>query len=101
VSWSRYEKIRCWCDKSARIRQRAQSGAALSPADMDLDEMFVRCAASVLCGERSTRHGAELDVLVQKRATRLRQSAFAGDCAFKTRLLAKIRYRQCAAIRRK
>jgi putative transposase len=64
-----YETIRCWCDKfgSAFARQ-AKASRRKSGSIWHLDEMFVTLRGEpYLLWRAVDEHGAELDVLVQKR----------------------------------
>jgi putative transposase len=78
-----YETIRCWCDKfGAGFAQRAKA-ARRKPGSiwhLDLDEMFVTLRGEpYLLWRAVDEHGAELDVLVQKRRDKA-----AAKCIFQT-----------------
>ena len=77
VSWSRTprrksrrdETIRCWCDKfGAGFAQRAKAARRKPGSTWHLDEMFMTLRGEpYLLWRAVDEHGAELDVLVQKR----------------------------------
>jgi putative transposase len=64
-----YETIRCWCDKfGAGFAQRAKAVRRKPGSTWHLDEMFVTLRGEpYLLWRAVDEHGAELDVLVQKR----------------------------------
>src|SRR6201996_7774263 len=64
-----YETIRCWCDKfGAGFAQRAKAARRKPGSTRHLDEMFVTLRGEpYLLWRAVDEHGAELDVLVQKR----------------------------------
>jgi putative transposase len=64
-----YETIRCWCDKfGARFAQCAKAARRKPGSTWHLDEMFVTLRGEpYLLWRAVDEHGAELDVLVQKR----------------------------------
>jgi putative transposase len=64
-----YETIRCWCDKfGAGFAQCAKAARPKAGSTWHLDEMFVTLRGeSYLLWRAVDEHGAELDVLVQKR----------------------------------
>jgi putative transposase len=64
-----YEAIRCWCDKFGAKFARCAKAARPRPGSMGhLDEMFVTLRGEPYLLWRAVgEHGAELDVLVQKR----------------------------------
>ena len=64
-----YETIRCWCDKfGAGFAQRAKAARPRPGSTWHLDEMFVTLRGEpYLLWRAVDEHGAELDVLVQKR----------------------------------
>ncbi|MGF6700409.1 putative transposase [Paraburkholderia sp. MM5496-R1] len=64
-----YETIRCWCDKfGARFAQCAKAARRKPASIWHLDEMFVTLRGEpYLLWRAVDEHGAELDVLVQKR----------------------------------
>lgn len=64
-----YETIRCWCEKfGAGFAQRAKAGRRKPGSTWHLDEMFVTLRGEPhLLWRAVDEHGAELDVLVQKR----------------------------------
>jgi putative transposase len=77
LSWSRTprrksrrdETIRCWCDKfGAGFAQRAKAARRKPGSTWHLEEMFVTLRGEpYLLWRAVDEHGAELDVLVQKR----------------------------------
>ncbi|MGF6383814.1 transposase-like protein [Paraburkholderia atlantica] len=64
-----YETIRCWCDKfGAGFAQRAKAVRPKPGSTWHLDEVFVTLRGEpYLLWRAVDEHGAELDVLVQKR----------------------------------
>lgn len=64
-----YETIRCWCDKFGAGFSKCAKAARRKPANTwHLDEMFVTLRGEpYLLWRAVDEHGAELDVLVQKR----------------------------------
>src|ERR1700733_14487824 len=64
-----YETIRCWCDKfGTRFAQCAKAARRKPGSTWHLDEMFVTLRGEPYVLWRAVdEHGAELDVLVQKR----------------------------------
>jgi putative transposase len=64
-----YETIRCWCDKfGAGFAQCAKAARRKPGSTWHLDEMFVTLRGKpYLLWRAVDEHGAELDVLVQKR----------------------------------
>lgn len=64
-----YETIRCWCDKfGAGFARRAKAARRKPGSTWHLDEMFVNLRGEpYLLWRAVDEHGAELDVLVQKR----------------------------------
>jgi len=64
-----YETIRCWCDKFGAEFARCAKAARPRPGNIwHLDEMFVTLRGEpYLLWRAVDEHGAELDVLVQKR----------------------------------
>ncbi|MDH6153269.1 IS6 family transposase [Paraburkholderia tuberum] len=64
-----YETIRCWCDKfGAGFSRRARAVRREPGSTWHLDEMFVTLRGEpYLLWRAVDEHGAELDVLVQKR----------------------------------
>ena len=64
-----YETIRCWCDKfGARFAHCAKAARRKAGSIWHLDEMFVTLRGEpYLLWRAVDEHGAELDVLVQKR----------------------------------
>jgi putative transposase len=64
-----YETIRCWCDKFGAEFARCAKAARPTPGSTwHLDEMFVTLRGEpYLLWRAVDEHGAELDVLVQKR----------------------------------
>ena len=64
-----YETIRCWCEKfGAGFAQRVRSVRPKRGCSWHLDEMFVTLRGEpYLLWRAVDEHGAELDVLVQKR----------------------------------
>jgi putative transposase len=64
-----YETIRCWCDKFGAGFARCAKAVRRKPANTwHLDEMFVTLRGEpYLLWRAVDEHGAELDVLVQKR----------------------------------
>jgi putative transposase len=64
-----YETIRCWCDKfGAGFAQCAKAARRKPGSTRHLDEMFVTLRGEpYLLWRAVDEHGAELDVLVQKR----------------------------------
>ncbi|WP_024906117.1 IS6 family transposase [Robbsia andropogonis] len=64
-----YETIRCWCDKFGTGLARRVKAARPTPGSMwHLDEMFVTLRGEpYLLWRAVDEHGAELDILVQKR----------------------------------
>jgi putative transposase len=64
-----YETIRCWCDKFGAEFARCAKAARPRPGSIwHLDEMFVTLRGEpYLLWRAVDEHGAELDVLVQKR----------------------------------
>jgi putative transposase len=64
-----YETIRCWCDKFGAEFARCAKAARPTPGSIwHLDEMFVTLRGEPYQLWRAVdEHGAELDVLVQKR----------------------------------
>src|SRR5579864_8596500 len=64
-----YETIRCWCDKfGAGFAQRAKAARRKPGNTWHQDEMFVMLRGEpYLLWRAVDEHGAELDVLVQKR----------------------------------
>jgi putative transposase len=64
-----YETIRCWCDKfGAGFAQRAKMARRKPGSTWHLDEMFITLRGEpYLLWRAVDEHGAELDILVQKR----------------------------------
>ena len=64
-----YETIRCWCDKfGKRLANRVKAARPKPGRTWHLDEMFVTLRGEpYLLWRAVDEHGAELDVLVQKR----------------------------------
>jgi putative transposase len=64
-----YETIRCWCDKfGAGFAQRAKAARRKPGSTWHLDEMFVTLRGEpYLLWRAVDEHGAEFDMLVQKR----------------------------------
>lgn len=64
-----YETIRCWCDKfGATFAQCAKAARCKPGSTWRLDEMFVRLRGEPYLSWRAVdEHGAELDILLQKR----------------------------------
>ncbi|WP_028206443.1 IS6 family transposase [Paraburkholderia nodosa] len=64
-----YETIRCWCDKfGAAFARRVQAARRKPGGTWHLDEMFVTLRGEpYLLWRAVDEHGAELDVLLQKR----------------------------------
>jgi len=64
-----YETIRCWCDKfGTKFAQCAKAARRKPASTWHLDEMFVTLRGEpYLLWRAVDEHGAELDVLVQKR----------------------------------
>src|SRR3984893_17940407 len=64
-----YETIRCWCDKFGKgFAQRVKAARRKPGSTWRLDEMFVTLRGEpYLLWRAVDEHGAELDVLVQKR----------------------------------
>ncbi|SOE54439.1 Transposase (or an inactivated derivative) [Burkholderia sp. OK233] len=64
-----YETIRCWCDKfGTKFAQCAKAAGRKPASTWHLDEMFVTLRGEpYLLWRAVDEHGAELDVLVQKR----------------------------------
>jgi putative transposase len=64
-----YETIRCWCDKfGTKFAQCAKAARRKPGSTWHLDEMFVTLRGEpYLLWRAVDEHGAELDVLVQKR----------------------------------
>jgi putative transposase len=98
-----YETIRCWCDKfGAGFAQCARAVRRKPGSTWHLDEMFVTLRGeSYLLWRAVDEHGAELDVLVQKRRDKAQQSASFSGCCVQTRCRAKSLPTSCAVIRRR
>src|SRR5258708_29758010 len=64
-----YETIRCWCDRfGTKFAQCAKAARRKPASTWHLDEMFVTLRGEpYLLWRTVDEHGAELDVLVQKR----------------------------------
>jgi putative transposase len=64
-----YETIRCWCDKFGKgLAHRVKTARRKSGSTWHLDEMFVTLRGEPYLHWRAVdEHGAELDILVQKR----------------------------------
>src|SRR5260370_41159145 len=64
-----YETIRCWCDKfGAGFARRVKAARRKAGDTWHLDEMFVTLRGEPYLLRRAVdEHGAELDVLFQKR----------------------------------
>lgn len=73
-----YETIRRWCDKfGASFAQRAKGARRKPGSTWHLDEMFVTLRGEpYLLWRAVDQHGAELDVLVQKRRDMLAAKRF-------------------------
>ncbi|PQV44428.1 putative transposase [Paraburkholderia sp. BL21I4N1] len=73
-----YETIRCWCDKfGAEFAQYAKAVRRKPGRTWHLDEMFVTlCGEPYLLWRAVDEHGAELDVLVQKRRDKTAANRF-------------------------
>ncbi|MGF6368221.1 transposase-like protein [Paraburkholderia sp. RAU6.4a] len=97
-----YETIRCWCDKfGARFAQCAKAARRKPGSTWHLDELFVTLRGEpYLLWRAVDEHGADLDVLVQKRR-RPRQSASSSACCVQTRRGAGSLPTSFAAIRRR
>jgi putative transposase len=63
-----YETIRCWCDKfGAGLARRAKAARRKPGRTWHLDEFVKLCGEPYLLWRAVNEHGAELDVLLQKR----------------------------------
>ncbi len=73
-----YKTIRCWCDKfGAGFAQRARAVRPKPGSTWHLDEMFVKLRGEpYLLWRPVDEHGAELDVLVQKRRDKAAANRF-------------------------
>jgi putative transposase len=89
-----YETIRCWCDKfGAGLARRAKAARRKPGSTWHLDEMFVKLRGEpYLLWRAVDEHGAELDVLLQKRRDKAHCShrrTARTSCAQCTKLLRK------------
>ena len=73
-----YETIRCWCDKfGTKFAQCAKAARRKPASTWHLDEMFVTLRGEpYLLWRAVDEHGAELDVLVQKRRDKVAAKRF-------------------------
>ena len=72
-----YETIRRWCDKFGASFAHGAKGARRRPGSIwHLDEMFVTLRGEPYLLWRAVQHGAELDVLVQKRRDKVAAKRF-------------------------
>ncbi|MGF6695707.1 transposase-like protein [Paraburkholderia sp. MM5496-R1] len=73
-----YETIRCWCDKfGARFAQCAKAARRKPGSTWHLDELFVTLRGEpYLLWRAVDEHGADLDVLVQKRRNKAAAKRF-------------------------
>jgi len=75
-----YETIRCWCDKFGKeFAHRVKAARRKPGSTWHLDEMFVKLRGGpYLLWRAVDEHGAELDILLQKRSDKA-----AAKCFFK------------------
>ncbi|WP_207003697.1 IS6 family transposase [Trinickia mobilis] len=73
-----YETIRCWCDKFGKgFAHRVKAARREPGSTWHLDEMFVRLRGEpYLLWRAVDEHGAELDILVQKRCDKAAAKRF-------------------------
>ena len=98
-----YETIRRRCDKfGAGFAQCAKAVRRKPGSIWHLDEMFVTLRGEpYLLWRAVDEHGAELDVLVQKRRDKAAAKRFFRRCCVQTRCRAKSLPTNCAVIRRR
>ena len=86
-----YETIRCWCDKFGAGFARCAKAVRPRPGSIwHLDEMFVTLRGEpYLLWRAVDEHGAELDVLVQKRRDKAAAKRFFRKCCVQTRYRAR------------
>jgi len=98
-----YETIRRWCDKfGAGFAQCAKAVRRKPGSTWHLDEMFVTLRGEpYLLWRAVDEHGAELDVLVQKRRDKAAAKRFFRGCCVQIRCRAKSLPTSCAVIRRR
>jgi putative transposase len=95
-----YETIRCWCDKfGARFAQCAKEARRKPGSTWHLDEMLVTLRGEpYLLWRAVDEHGAELDVLVQKRHDKAAAKRFFLRMLRSNRVPRKNRYRPAAQL---
>jgi putative transposase len=98
-----YETIRCWCDKfGAGFAQCAKAVRRKPGSTWHLDEMFVTLRGEpYLLWRAVDEHGAELDMLVQKRRDKAAAKRFFRWVLRSNRCRAKSLPTNCAVIRRR
>ena len=94
-----YETVRCWCDKfGAGFARCAKSVQRKPGSTWHLDEMFVTLRGEPYLLRRAVEeHGAELDVLVQKRRDKAAAKLLPARAAIKAGA-AQDRYRSTAQL---
>src|SRR5713226_729832 len=96
-----YETIRCWCDKFGKgFAHRVKAARRKPGSTWHLDEMFVTLRGEPhLLWRAVDEHGAELDILLQKRREKPQPNVSSSVCCARARYRARSSPINCAVIR--
>ncbi|CAM2161632.1 transposase [Paraburkholderia sacchari] len=95
-----YESVRNWCDRfGAQFARRAKAGRGASGSTWHLDELMLKLRGEpYLLWRAVDEHGAELDVLLQKRRDKAAARRFQRRYYARTRCPGRSSPISCAAI---
>lgn len=96
-----YETIRSWCDKFGKgFTRRVKAARSRPGSTWHLDEMFVTLRGAPYPLWRAVdEHGAELDILLQKRRDKAAAKRFFDVCCAPAPCRARLSRINCAVIR--